>query len=306
MWINDWMQIEIKWEIFTVKMKTKKIMHLINEKITYIIDNIAQLLSLNPKFSDNIVSKKVQNILDNDKTLIENRRKNIWAKKDWEKFFWEENTYFLKNWAIWYSYWNSINKEYEWYINIIPSANFITKDVLNFKPIDKRFSKDSENVYWTYHKVWDYFDNSIKPDIKTFIPEKCTLYWSDDKYLYHTFNLVKWADISWKIRMVSNKYSVIVDTKGQVFHAHNLIKDIQNPEKLAHVGSWFLYDWNCIYLCYWMTIYNITKLCSLNKWTLITRLWKNEFKIWKISFTWDWTTKYEKLLDLLKLLWMKK
>lgn len=140
--------------------------------VKYCVSNIAQLLMLKPFFSKEETQRKIITIKEKDSmyaiaTIKENSiimaRKGIYELvQKWNKLVWEGGPYQLYNWRICYSFGTDISKD--WTTTIIrPSANFITDDVLWFKPIDMHFSRDSKYIYYTYHKIdtieWEIFQN---------------------------------------------------------------------------------------------------------------------------------------------------
>lgn len=60
LWIITWTKVQVEWENYTVdKKRSFDIIWLVNDTKTYIINNVAKLLMLNPLFEDIDIKKQM-------------------------------------------------------------------------------------------------------------------------------------------------------------------------------------------------------------------------------------------------------
>ncbi len=244
----------------------------------YCISNIGQLLMLNPVFANQEIQEKIEAIKTKDDEIMQ-KRKELYPVF-WNELIWEWKPYLLQNWWIWYSF--GTLKSEDW-ITIRPSATPITNDVLWFKPINEKFSTDSKNAYFQYYQIW----NNVKPNLANLEPIENSNYSCDWENVFHWFNHVEWAIIDWKYEIINNdKVELLKDSEGDWFSWHKKAK-IKYPERCEYVVDNFLFDWECVYMVSWSSVYNFTELFWLKSGNNISKIWENTYQIWEKSFTHD-------------------
>ncbi|MFA5748287.1 MAG: hypothetical protein WC872_04235, partial [Candidatus Absconditabacterales bacterium] len=162
--------------------------HITTPTKIYIITNIAHLLQQNIRTDSACIQHTLAKIRGQDKILTE-----LLHTLHGNDLIGVEKPYQIHNGSVRYSTGTGENKEYDEQGRKIlrPSGTFITQDTKSFQPINKRFSKDSKYIYWTYHQIKDcrFPEYDICPDVHSFKPLEESNYGCDGKYVFHTFNL---------------------------------------------------------------------------------------------------------------------
>lgn len=276
--ITHWSEAQIDWENFEVQVKwTSSIIWLVGKTKTYIVDNVAKLLMLHPEFKNTITQWAITRVRIRDKaiTILEN------------ELIWEWKPFMITEWKVWWSGWIYWTVDANWNKadTYHPSAEYVTEDVSHFTPINRFFSKDMLNVYFTYHKIWN--NQRVLPDVNSFKPIWNTRYWLDHANLFCWFNCVLWADITNWIEIISEEDELIRDSSNTIFSWHKRAEVI-SPENFKHSCNDFYFDWKHIYLSYG-GLTDLTTLYKWNEWEDVIDLWNNKYKVWEVVFGYkDW------------------
>lgn len=266
LWISDGTPVTLNWEnCHFIVLDT--LVQIVWDTVEYIVDNIAQLLLLNPNFEDANIQAKIEAIRTRDSAIevLEHELIGEWK------------TYVIIDWSVWWDG-NGLTKQGE---KLRASAECITNDITHFKPINALFSRDESNVYYQYYKIWDY-NTQICPNPDTFHPIWNSSYWHDWVNLFCWFNFVKWADVSNWVELISEKHSYVRDSSNQIFWWHTKV-NVVSPDNFAHSYDDFFFDGEHVY----MDRQDITKWHRLPKWENIVSIGGNIYKIWEVEFEYD-------------------
>lgn len=260
LWINSWKKVILEGEKYTADVKASVIQfkHAEKNKLV-IVENIAQLLQLNPSFSDKDIQEKVFETQEKDLLLKCQRMSADEIKNNFNnEMIGPDKTYQIAWGNIRYSFgWDKTDEL------VRPSANFITEDALHFQPIDKQLSMDSTSIYWQYYKV--------AARVKDKLPER---FWKT-KYRIYNGNLFSWNTYvsntsASPIQLdsfadVESLYTDVIRinwTHPKIITWQREAHVVKRPRKLEHSVDNFFFDGENIYMLYW-ELYNITDMYKL-------------------------------------------
>jgi len=289
LWIQANTKLHINDEEYSVRDIFETYIWFKNQWTTkeYCIGNIAQLLMLQPTFENQAIQKKLEMIKAKDEKLMQKRE----ALHDvlWNELIWEWKTYLLHNGCIWHSGGIFQSEESE---TIKPAATLITKDILGFKPINKKFSIVGKNAYFLFFRIWK---SIFKPNAATLKPLGDSNYCHDWSNVFHCVNHVQWASIQdQEYEIISNdRIELLKDSLNNWFSWHEKL-DIKHPETLKHIVDNFLSDWENIYMISW-NLYNFTELFKLDSGQELSKIDENTYKIGEKKFIYDESKGIERL-----------
>lgn len=286
LWIKPGEKVTIDNEVFKIKKVLSSCLWLTNEwenlstTKEYCIDNIAHLLQLNPSFQNEEIQSKIETIQLQDWILMTTRQRMCELENRSNDLLWEWKTYIFHDKTIRYSYGTSISKDWR---TLRPSATPITSDILGFNPINKIFSTDEEDAYYTYHRIWSTNKNNnfIKPNIKKLEVIQDSDYCYDDENVFNRFNYVEWAKIiDWGYEIIKHEETwteVLIDSNKRIFAGHeDITGNIKNPKLFKHVFENFFFDGTNVYRINWLDCHNITELFSQDEWANIQKIESKE------------------------------
>ncbi|EKD24935.1 MAG: hypothetical protein ACD_80C00145G0069 [uncultured bacterium (gcode 4)] len=260
--------------------------HIITPTKIYIISNIAHLLQQNIETNWVSIEKVINKMREKDEILTE-----LIHTLSGNDLVGPWKTYQVHNEAIRYSHGETetLKRDEHGRTTIRPSWNFITRDIRNFQPINKKFSKDSEHIYRTSHQVKDskFPESDTHPNKEKFQSLLDSNYWYDGQYVFHCSNLVKWAIIEDENYNYygNDRMEIIKDSYNQWYSWYQKL-EISHPECCVPVLENFLFDWENVYVVSGFVVHNLTKLCDLTPWANISKE-DDDYKIWDKYFRYN-------------------
>ncbi len=277
-------------------------LYVIAENTTYIIQNLAHLLSI-PDLE--IKKQEIQKEIEEMKTHDSNNMQILREKTDESICDTIGNNYNIVDNIVYYTFPQELSGKYKY---TRPSWSPLMEYDKSFKVLNKNFCANNEEVFYQYYPIGHKFWENANPENISAL---------SDYYVYDrsSWKVVRWFNLLEGANIQDNNYTLLwndflKDSDGSVFIHHNNIESIDkenntlpdiNTFDTRTINKRFLWDWKENFLIrfwdvlnfkpfFWDGISpeNITQEIQFIE--NISEEWKerDKYKIWDQYFIYDW------------------